>query len=96
MVRSEIGPDSKLTRTAPSTSERAKNQIPISSALAQDPIHQLVNLKYAFGDPFHFHRLAEAGRWAAETFRADPSGSVIPTEGKALARGDLWSRAARG
>jgi hypothetical protein len=41
-----------FTRAAPSTSGRAKNQIPISSASALDPTHQLVNLKYVFRDPF--------------------------------------------
>src|ERR1035441_6174037 len=40
------------TRAASSTSGRAKNQIPISSALALDPTHELVNLKYVFRDPF--------------------------------------------
>jgi hypothetical protein len=39
-----------FTRAASSTSGRAKNQIPISSALALDPTHQLVNLKYVFRD----------------------------------------------
>src|ERR1035437_8025894 len=45
-----------FTLAASSTSGSAKNQIPISSALALDPTHQLVNLKYvfryAFRDPF--------------------------------------------
>jgi hypothetical protein len=39
-----------FTRAASSTSGRAKNQIPISSALALDPTHQLVNRKYVFRD----------------------------------------------
>jgi hypothetical protein len=39
-----------LTRAASSTGGRAKNQIPISSALALDPTHQLVNLKYVSRD----------------------------------------------
>jgi hypothetical protein len=39
-----------FTRAAPSTSGRAKSQIPISWALALDPTHQLVNLKYVFRD----------------------------------------------
>jgi hypothetical protein len=39
-----------LTRAASITSRRAKNQTPISSALALDPTHQLVNLKYVFRD----------------------------------------------
>ena len=42
-----------FTRAASSTSGRAKNQIPISSALALDPTYQLANLKYVFRDcPF--------------------------------------------
>ena len=41
-----------FTCAASSTSGRAKNQIPISSDLALDPTHQLVNLKYVFRDPF--------------------------------------------
>jgi hypothetical protein len=41
-----------FTRAAPSTSGCAKNQISTSSALALDPTHQLVNLKYVFRDPF--------------------------------------------
>jgi|ERR1035441_3881988 hypothetical protein len=39
-----------FTRAASSTSGRAQNQIPISWALALDPTHQLVNLKYVFRD----------------------------------------------
>jgi hypothetical protein len=39
-----------FTRAASSTSERAKNQIPIGSALALDPTHQRVKLKYFFRD----------------------------------------------
>jgi hypothetical protein len=39
-----------FTRAASSTSRRAKNQI--SSALALNPTHQLLNLKYVFRDPF--------------------------------------------
>jgi hypothetical protein len=44
-----------FTRAASSTSGRERKQIPaISSALALDPTHQLVNLKYVFRDrPFH-------------------------------------------
>ena len=41
-----------FTRAASITGGRAKNQIPISSVLAPDPTHQLVNLKYVFRD-FH-------------------------------------------
>jgi hypothetical protein len=37
-----------FTRAASITSGRPRNQIPISSALALDPTHQLVNLKYVF------------------------------------------------
>jgi hypothetical protein len=37
-----------FTRAASKTSGRANNQIPISSALALDPTHQLDNLKYVF------------------------------------------------
>jgi hypothetical protein len=39
-----------FTRAASSASGRAKNHIPISWALALDPTHQLVNLKYVFRD----------------------------------------------
>ena len=41
-----------FTRATTSTSGRAKIHIPISSALALDPTHQFVNLKYVFRDPF--------------------------------------------
>jgi hypothetical protein len=48
------GPIYGLTpfRAASDTSGHAKNQIPISSALALSPTHQRVNFKYVFRDPF--------------------------------------------
>jgi hypothetical protein len=50
-----------FTRAASSTSGRAKNQIPISWALALDPTHHLVNLKYVFRDLFKRRRSSSAG-----------------------------------
>src|ERR1035438_3682102 len=51
-----------FTRAASSTSGRTEKKILISSALALDPTHQLVNLKYVFRD-FHSHLGGSNGIW---------------------------------
>src|ERR1035437_7568412 len=65
-----------FTRAAPSTSGRAKNRIPISSALALDPTHQLVNLKYVFRD-FHSSLGVVWGR----DFHRPKAGSKVHSQG---------------